>query len=129
MKAELRSLKLVDISIDAFFCKIESIVTMLTSLGSPVSNDDVVTFALKGLPNKYENVCGIITHREPFSDLKTARSMLTTEEMRLKSKSQALPVDSSLSHMVLLAESCNNRRSSTPQVKSWRPCLNFAKGS
>ncbi|GJZ54157.1 hypothetical protein Tco_0609042 [Tanacetum coccineum] len=68
-----------------------------------------------GLPQKYENVSGIITHPEPFPDLKTARSMLTTEEMRLKSKSQALPVaSSSLSPMVfwpiqsMRAKSSNN---------------------
>ncbi|GKA20281.1 ribonuclease H-like domain-containing protein [Tanacetum coccineum] len=49
--------------------------------------------------------------------------------MRLKSKTLALFVDSS-SPMVLMAELGNNRRSSTPpQVKSWRPCFNFAKGA
>ncbi|GJT09199.1 hypothetical protein Tco_0843661 [Tanacetum coccineum] len=36
LKAELRSLKLGDLSIDAYFCKIESIDTILTSLGSPI---------------------------------------------------------------------------------------------
>ncbi|GKB63572.1 hybrid signal transduction histidine kinase M [Tanacetum coccineum] len=53
LKAELRSLKLGDLSIDAYFRKIESVATILTSLGSPISNDDVVTFALEGLPDKY----------------------------------------------------------------------------
>nr|GEW47660.1 hybrid signal transduction histidine kinase M [Tanacetum cinerariifolium] len=48
--------------------------------------------------------------------------------MRLKSKALALPVDSS-SPMVLVAESGNNRRSSSsPQVKSLKHCFNFAKG-
>nr|GEV57237.1 reverse transcriptase domain-containing protein [Tanacetum cinerariifolium] len=73
---------------------------------------------------------GIITYGDLFLDLKTACSMLTTEEMRLKSKSQALHVDSSSSYsMILLAESGNTRRPSTPQVNSWRSCFNFAKGS
>ncbi|GJY27533.1 putative reverse transcriptase domain-containing protein [Tanacetum coccineum] len=55
---------------------------------------------------------------------------LTTEAMQLKSKSQALPIDSSSSSpMKLLAESGLNRPSSTAQVLSWRPCFNFAKGS
>ncbi|GJY42932.1 ribonuclease H-like domain-containing protein [Tanacetum coccineum] len=49
---------------------------------SPISNDDVVTIALEGLPDKYENISGIITHREPFPDLKTTRSMLTTKEIQ-----------------------------------------------
>ncbi|GKA46034.1 ribonuclease H-like domain-containing protein [Tanacetum coccineum] len=59
-----------------------------------------------------------------------ACSMLTTEEMRLKSKSLSLPVDSSSSFlMVLMVETCITRRPSTPHVKSWRSCYNFARGS
>ncbi|GKB20889.1 replication protein A 70 kDa DNA-binding subunit B [Tanacetum coccineum] len=130
LQARLISLKLGDFSIDAYFCKIESIPTILTSLGSPISNDDVVTIALEGLPDKYENVFGVILHREPFLDLKTVRSMLTTEEMTLKSRSQALHIDSlSYSPTILLAKSGNDYRSNVAQVKSSRPCFNFAKGS
>ncbi|GJW99583.1 hypothetical protein Tco_0183497 [Tanacetum coccineum] len=70
----------------------KSIATILTSLGSPIGNDDMVTIALKEFPDKYDNVSGIIVHREPFSDLKTVRSMLTTEEIRLKSRAQATSI-------------------------------------
>ncbi|GJX34006.1 reverse transcriptase domain-containing protein [Tanacetum coccineum] len=52
LKAESRSLKLGDLTIDAYFRKIESITIVLTSLGSPMNSDDVVTFALEGLPAK-----------------------------------------------------------------------------
>nr|GEU98184.1 ribonuclease H-like domain-containing protein [Tanacetum cinerariifolium] len=104
MKAELHSLKLGDLSIDAYFCKIEFIATISTSLGSHISNDDVVTIALEGFPDKYENVSNIIVHQEPFLDLKMVCSMLTTEEMLLKSRAQATSIDStSFSSMVLLA--------------------------
>ncbi|GKB10476.1 ribonuclease H-like domain-containing protein [Tanacetum coccineum] len=100
------------------------------SLGSPVTNEDVASFDLEGLPDKSDEVCGIMHHRDTFLDLKIARSMLTTEEMRLKSKSLSLPVDSlSSSPLVLMVESSTNRRPSNPQVKSWRPCYNFAKGT
>ena len=112
-KAELRALKLGDFSIDAYFLKIEAIATILTSLVSSMNNDDVVTFALEGLPAKYDNISTIISHREPFPDLKTTRSMLTTDEMRLKSRVQEAYVDStSSSPMVLLANSGNNARRS-----------------
>nr|GEU61180.1 hypothetical protein [Tanacetum cinerariifolium] len=88
------------------------------------------TRSKKGLLDKYDQVCGIMHHRDTFPDLKTTRSMLTSEEMRLKSKSLSLPVDSlSSSPLVLMVESGINRRPSNPQVKSWRPCYNFAKGS
>nr|GEV04770.1 zinc finger, CCHC-type [Tanacetum cinerariifolium] len=76
LKAELWSLKLRDLIIDAYFHKIESMATKLTSLGSLISNDDVVTFALEGLNDKYENVASIIIHREPFHDIKIVSSML-----------------------------------------------------
>nr|GEW98475.1 ribonuclease H-like domain-containing protein [Tanacetum cinerariifolium] len=104
LQAELRSIELGDLSVDAYFRKIESLVTILTSLYSPVNDEDVVHYALEGLPDKYDQVCGIMHHKDTFPDLKTACSMLITEEMRLKSKSLMLPVDSS-SPMVFMAES------------------------
>nr|GEX92651.1 putative reverse transcriptase [Tanacetum cinerariifolium] len=78
-------------SMDTYFRKIKSIATILTSLGSPVNSQYVVTFALKGLPDKYDHVCGIMHHRETFTDLNTAFSMLTTEDMRSKSKANLYP--------------------------------------
>ncbi|GJU16997.1 hypothetical protein Tco_1144963 [Tanacetum coccineum] len=103
--------KLGDLSIDAYFHKIDSIDTILTSPGSPISNDDAVTIVLEGLPDKYDNVFGIIVHREPFPDLKMVRFMLTTEEMRLKSRAQASPIDSTFSSpLVLLANGGNSTR-------------------
>ncbi|GJZ51329.1 ribonuclease H-like domain-containing protein [Tanacetum coccineum] len=118
----LRSMKLGDLSIDAYFRKIESIATILSSLGSPISNGDVVNIALDGLPDKYHYVSDIIIHRDPFPDLKTVCSMLTTVEMRLKSRAQATYVDStSSSPMVLLANSGTNTRCSTPTEKDPTP--------
>ncbi|GKD82237.1 hybrid signal transduction histidine kinase M [Tanacetum coccineum] len=72
----------------------------------------------------------IIVYREIFPYLKTVRSMLTTEEMRLKSRAQATPIDSSSSSlMVLLANSGNStRRPNVAHVKLKKPCFNFDKG-
>ncbi|GKA21646.1 ribonuclease H-like domain-containing protein [Tanacetum coccineum] len=89
---------------EAYFPKIESLVTILTSLDCVVNDEDVVPYSLEGLPDKYN------------------------QEMRLKSKELASPVDSS-SPMVLMDQIGSNRRPSNPHVKSWRPCFNFAKGS
>ncbi|GJV70648.1 ribonuclease H-like domain-containing protein [Tanacetum coccineum] len=87
---------------ESYFQKIDFIVTILTSLDARVNDEDVVHYALEGLPDKYN-------------------------QMRLKSKALALPVDSS-SPMVLVAKSSTNSRSSTSKGKSWKPCFNFAKG-
>ncbi|GKD91203.1 ribonuclease H-like domain-containing protein, partial [Tanacetum coccineum] len=111
LKAELRNLKLEDLSIDGYFQKKESIVSVLNGLGSPLSHDDVVTFALEGLPSTYETIFTVIVSREPFPDLKTVRSLLTTHEMRLKSRVQNPLVDAtSASPMVLLAKSNTSAR-------------------
>ncbi|GKC26708.1 hypothetical protein Tco_1034002 [Tanacetum coccineum] len=125
-KAQLRSLKLGDLTIDAYFHKIESIATILASLGSSISKDDIVYIALDGFPDKYEHVSDIIIHREPFPDLKKVRSMLTMTEMRLKSRAQATSIDSSSSSpMVLLANSGNNntRHSTAASGHSVLPTL------
>nr|GEV59284.1 ribonuclease H-like domain-containing protein [Tanacetum cinerariifolium] len=95
LKGELRMVKLGDLTVDAYSFKIKSISTILTSRGSPMSNDDIVTYALQGLNEKFAHVAGIITHREHFSDLTTVRLMITMEGMRLKAKSQASVGDSS----------------------------------
>ena len=58
---------------------------LLNALGSPLSNDDVITYAINGLSDKFAHVVGRIAHHDPFPDLATIRSMVTTEEIRLTS--------------------------------------------
>ncbi|GKD35061.1 hypothetical protein Tco_1250570, partial [Tanacetum coccineum] len=89
-------------------------MTILASLDSPVNDEDVVHYALAGLPDKYDQVCGYMHYKDTFPDLKMARSLLVTEEMRLKSKALALPADSS-SPMVLMADLGNNNNGSNTQ--------------
>ncbi|GJV98787.1 ribonuclease H-like domain-containing protein [Tanacetum coccineum] len=104
LKAELRSITIGDLSMEAYFGKIESLMTILATLDSPVNDEDVVHYVLEGLPEKYNQVCGYMHYQDIFLDLKMARSLLITKEMRLKSKALASSVDSS-SPMVLMAES------------------------
>ncbi|GKE16981.1 hypothetical protein Tco_1424558, partial [Tanacetum coccineum] len=91
---------------ESHFWKIESIVTILTSLDSHINDEDIVHYALEGLPDKYNLVCGYMGYKDTFLDLKMACFLLITEEIRLKSKSFELTVDSSsASPMILMAES------------------------
>ncbi|GJW06901.1 hypothetical protein Tco_1569324 [Tanacetum coccineum] len=114
LKAELRSIKLGDQSTESYFQKIDSIVNILTSLDARVNEEDVVHYAFEGLPDTYNQVCGYMHWKDTFPDLKAVRSLLIAEEMRLKSKVLALLIDSS-SHMVLVAETSTNSRSSMSQ--------------
>ncbi|GKE93981.1 hybrid signal transduction histidine kinase M [Tanacetum coccineum] len=115
LKTELRSVQLGTLSMEAYFQKIESLVTILTSIDCIVNDEDMVHYALAGLPKKYNQVCGYMHYQTTFPDLKTACSLLITEEMHLKIKEVALPVNSS-SPMVLVAQTGNDRRPSNPQL-------------
>ncbi|GJW37323.1 hybrid signal transduction histidine kinase M [Tanacetum coccineum] len=138
LKGELRVIKMGDLSVDEYFHKIESIVTLLNDLGSPMSDDDVASYAMYGLSDKFAHVAGIIAHRDPFPDLDTMRSMVTTEEMRLNSMSHN-PTSNTTSSAptVLVAETHNNRsqesrssRDTRFKSREYDPqiCRNFSRG-
>ncbi|GJV71168.1 hybrid signal transduction histidine kinase M [Tanacetum coccineum] len=105
LKGELRMIQMGDQTADEYFSNIDSIVTLLNDLGSDVSQDDVVTYAINGLSDKYGSLAQIIAHKEPFPDLSTVRSMVSTEEMRIRNKSPSLSVSTNSSApQVLLTE-------------------------
>ncbi|GKC60582.1 hypothetical protein Tco_1088180 [Tanacetum coccineum] len=83
LKGELRVIQMGDDTPDAYFSKIDSIITLLTDLGSTMDDDDIVTYAINGLSEKYGSLAQIIAHKDPFPDLATVRTMVTTEEIRL----------------------------------------------
>ncbi|GJQ89854.1 putative reverse transcriptase domain-containing protein [Tanacetum coccineum] len=58
LKAELRFIKLGDQSMESYFQKINSIITILTSLDVSVNEEVVVHYAIDGLPETYNSVCG-----------------------------------------------------------------------
>ncbi|GJS83643.1 hybrid signal transduction histidine kinase M [Tanacetum coccineum] len=95
LKTELQSIQLGTLSMEAYFQKIESLVTTLTSLDYVVNDEDVVHYAITGLPEKYNQVCGYMHYQTTFPDLKMVRSLLVAVEMRLKTKEVSLPLDSS----------------------------------
>nr|GEU91511.1 hypothetical protein [Tanacetum cinerariifolium] len=106
LKGKLRMLHMGDQSANEYFSKIYSLVTLLSDIGSDVSDDDVVTYAINGLSHKYGSLAQIIAHKDLFLDLATMRLMVSTEEMRLQSKSPIQPTNMTTSApQVLLATS------------------------
>ncbi|GJZ41747.1 hybrid signal transduction histidine kinase M [Tanacetum coccineum] len=76
--------------------------------GSDMSDDDVVTYAINGLSG---SLAQIITHKDPFPDLAIVRSMVATEELRLRSQSSVLPTGTTSSApQVLLAEASSHNQ-------------------
>ncbi|GKC29599.1 hybrid signal transduction histidine kinase M [Tanacetum coccineum] len=63
LKAELRSIKLGDQSMESYFQKIDSIVNILTSLDARVNEEDVVHYAFEGHTTKFVATC---IGRTPF---------------------------------------------------------------
>ncbi|GKC28657.1 ribonuclease H-like domain-containing protein [Tanacetum coccineum] len=76
LKGELRMIQMGDQTADEYFSNIDSIVTLFNDLGSDVSQDDIVTYAINGLSDKYGCLAQIIAHKEPFPILST---LLLTE--------------------------------------------------
>ncbi|GKA90445.1 hybrid signal transduction histidine kinase M, partial [Tanacetum coccineum] len=119
---------------DAYFSKIDSIITLLTDLGSTMDDDDIVTYAINGLSEKYRSLAQILA--DPFPDLATVRTMVTTEEMRLRSKQPILSTSTtSSSPQVLLATSQpriqdnrNNRDRDARDENKTEICHNFGRG-
>nr|GEU78884.1 ribonuclease H-like domain-containing protein [Tanacetum cinerariifolium] len=83
--AELHLLKLGYMSIDTCFRKIESIATILTSLGSLVTSEDVVTFSLEG-SCRFGNDCKFVhdTNAKPANTNVSQMSSNNTDELLVK---------------------------------------------
>ncbi|GKA86283.1 ribonuclease H-like domain-containing protein [Tanacetum coccineum] len=60
LKTELRNLKLGDLTIDAYFRKLESIDFVLSGLGYPLTDEDIIHYALEGPPSTYQIMSTII---------------------------------------------------------------------
>ncbi|GJX98837.1 hypothetical protein Tco_0355856, partial [Tanacetum coccineum] len=94
-------------------------VILLNDFGSPMSDDDVVTYAIHGLSDKFTHVATIIAHWVPFLDLDTMQSMVTTEEMRLKSKPQTLYANTTSSTPQFLVAETNASRGQDSRVSRY----------
>ncbi|GJW41471.1 zinc transporter 5-like protein [Tanacetum coccineum] len=135
LKGELRVIQMGDQTADEYFSKIEAILTLLTDLGSDMSDDDVVTYAINGLSDKYGSLAQIIAHKDPFPDLATVRSMVATKELRLRSRSSVLSIGTTSSDPeVLLAEASSrnqtgwNNREWDNRTTTREVCRNFGRG-
>ncbi|GKD75671.1 ribonuclease H-like domain-containing protein [Tanacetum coccineum] len=102
-----------------------------------MSDDDVVTYALNGLSEKFQNLAMLIAHKDPFPNLATVRSMVMTEELRMRSKT-TLPNDNNTlsAPQVLLAQASATRGNDgrTPRDRDSRNnnktevCRNYGRG-
>nr|GEX20781.1 copia protein [Tanacetum cinerariifolium] len=100
---KLRSLELRSLSIFEYFKKIKVISDLLSNIESPVSEKNLIMYAVNGLAEKYEHVASIIRHTKTSLTLLETRSMLHLEESHLSRKQGRNNARDTTSSMVLLA--------------------------
>ena len=67
-------------SINDYCTKIKSMADRLHNLGSLVSENNLVTYAVNGLDSRFTTIVKIIRHRETLPTFEMARNMLLLEE-------------------------------------------------
>ncbi|KAL4555611.1 hypothetical protein LXL04_038235 [Taraxacum kok-saghyz] len=77
---ELRNLSIGDLGIIEYCNKVKSIYDLLTNIGSPVSQRNLVIYTINGLSPKYAHIATTIRHKDPFPTFLEMRSMLSLEE-------------------------------------------------
>nr|GEX49968.1 hybrid signal transduction histidine kinase M [Tanacetum cinerariifolium] len=123
---ELRSLELGSLLIFEYFKKIKVIFDLLSNIESPVSEKNLIMYAVNGLAEKYEHVASIIRHTKTPLTLLETRSMLLLEESRLSRKQGCDNARDTTSSTVLLAShnGAHNKGSANKDL-----CRNFQRGS
>ncbi|CAH1439500.1 unnamed protein product [Lactuca virosa] len=88
---ELRHLSIGNQSILEYCSKVKSISDLLTNLGSPVDETNLVIYTINGLSSKYAHIALTIHDTSPFPTFLQMKSKLTLEERIMKKKqSQSL---------------------------------------
>ena len=121
LDSELRTIKLGNLSINAYCTKIQGMVDRLHNLGEKVSDKNMVMYAINGLDERFKGIVRIIRHREPLPTFETTRNMLLLEESTLQKAidhSNVLDHTSSSPTVLLAAKSNNKGNQSNSSINS-----------
>lgn len=98
----------------------KSVSDLLTNIGAPVPERNLVNYALNGLPLTYSHIIPIIRYQKPFPMFLQMCAMLTLEERALlKEKNrvnQATHQDTPSSPLVLTTDHYNRPPNSSPNA-------------
>jgi len=73
------------------YCKkFKTLADLLADVDSPASARPLVSQMLRGLPKMYSTIVSVITHYNPVSSFRQARSMLLLKENRINSTKNSL---------------------------------------
>ncbi|CAL9216541.1 unnamed protein product [Arabidopsis halleri] len=97
LENELRTITIGDLSVKEYCRKLKTLSDLLANVDSPVSDRVLVMHCLNGLNEKFDGIHNVIRHRSPFPSFSTCRSMLQSEEDRLKKPLRSLAAPASAS--------------------------------
>ncbi|XP_071714692.1 uncharacterized protein [Rutidosis leptorrhynchoides] len=127
---ELHSLNIGDLNAERYFRKIDTISAMLSNLESDVKDEDLVTYAINGLNDRFSHAAHIILHRNPFLSYNTVRSMITLEGMQLTRKNRSITETHGTpsAPTAIVAQSSNSTQPSNHTTNNQQVCRNFNRG-
>jgi hypothetical protein len=70
-------------NINDYYTKVKNLANVLTSIGAPVGDEDLVVMTLNGLGKNYSQFHTSIVVRETFLDFQDLITLLMNEEMRI----------------------------------------------
>ncbi|PWA58931.1 hypothetical protein CTI12_AA395260 [Artemisia annua] len=131
LDSELRSIKLGNLTINAYCTKIRAMADRLANLGEKVSDKNLVMYALNGLDARYKGIARLIRHSQPLPTFENARNMLLLEESNLEEPAdQGSNYDSSSSSPTVLMATKTDTKGTHPKTQSLpQLCNHFNKGS
>ena len=115
LENELRTLTIGDLSVKEYCRKLKTLADLLANVDSPVSDRVLVMHCLNGLNEKFDGIHNVIRHRSPFPSFSTCRSMLQSEEDRLKKPQHSLaaPATASAPNVLYVEDSPSQQQNST----------------
>lgn len=81
LEDELYNLSIGDSMVMAYCTKIKAIVDILSKIGYPVSERNLVIYVINGLSWKFAHVVTTIKHQKPIPMFLEMRSILTLDEL------------------------------------------------
>ncbi|GKE18423.1 hybrid signal transduction histidine kinase M [Tanacetum coccineum] len=84
---DLRTIEIGNMSITDYFHKIRRMADLLANIDAPVDEKILVSYVINGLGDCFDQVVGIIHHRDPTPTFAQTQSMLLLEKSRLARKS------------------------------------------
>ncbi|GKA72408.1 Toll/interleukin-1 receptor domain-containing protein, partial [Tanacetum coccineum] len=124
---EIRNMVIGNSSVNDFFQQLKSKVDRLATLGSPMQDSSLVTYAINGVRSRYPEAARIIRLHEKAPTFDEMRSMMLLEEsdMSQQSTGNSLFHNTSSSLTVLVVSTTGNARANTMSTSGLDVCRNF----